>query len=103
MKVQDSNLTGTQGTAAPPAASGARQAALSAQSDARLGTGDNVQLSGFAGKLSATLATQASDRSAGVAALEKDYQAGRYTPDSVATSRALVTETIGLTSTGKGA
>lgn len=94
MKVLDTNLTGTSATAAPPSGSVTRQAGLTGAQPGKPGSGDRVEFSGFAGKLGSTLGAQSADRANRVAALARDYQAGRYQPDAPATSRALVSETL---------
>jgi len=94
MKVLDTNLTGTPAAAAPPAGSVTRQTGLTGAEPGKPASGDRVEFSGFAGKLGATLAAQSADRATRVAALSRDYQAGRYQPSSLATSRALVSETL---------
>jgi hypothetical protein len=94
MKVLDTNLTGTSAVAAPPAGSVTRQAGLTGAQTGKPGSGDSVELSGFAGKLGATLCAQSADRASRVAVLARDYQAGRYQPDALTTSRALVSETV---------
>ena len=101
MKVQDTNLTGTSGL--PPSGAATRQAGLAPPPAAKSGNGDRVELSGFAGKLGATLAAQSQDRAVRVAAIERNYQSGRYSADSNATSRALVTETVAATAADKEA
>jgi anti-sigma28 factor (negative regulator of flagellin synthesis) len=92
MKVQDTNLTGT--SALPASGGVTRQASVDAGASAKSAYGDRVELSGFAGKLGATLAAQSQDQSARVAALERSYQSGGYSVDAGATSRALVDETL---------
>jgi hypothetical protein len=94
MKVLDTNLTGTSAAAAPPAGSVTRPTGLTGAQPGKPASGDHVEFSGFAGKLGATLAAQSADRATRVVALARDYQAGRYQPDSLATSRALVSETL---------
>jgi len=94
MKVLDTNLTGTSAAAAPPAGHIATQTSLTGPLAGKPGSGDSVEFSGFAGKLGATLAAQSADRATRVTALARDYQAGRYQPDSLVTSRALVSETL---------
>ena len=103
MKVQDTTLTGTSALAAPPAGTVARPAGAGDTPAGRLGSGDRVEWSGFAGKLGATLAAQSADRAARVTALTRDYQAGRYKPDAQATSRAMVAETLDVTAGQKEA
>ena len=94
MKVLDSNLTGTSAAAAPPAGSVTRQTGLTGAQPGKTAGGDSVELSGFAGKLGATLAAQSANRTSRVAALARAYQSGNYQPDARATSRALVSETL---------
>jgi len=96
MKVQDTNLTGTSAAGAPPPGTITRPAGLPGLPSGQLGQGDRVEFSGFTGKLGAALAAQSADGAARVAALERDYQAGRYHPSAHDTSRALVTETLGV-------
>jgi hypothetical protein len=102
MKVLDTNLTGTPATAAPPAGSVTRQAGLTGAQPGKPGSGDSVEFSGVAGKVSATLSAQSADRANRVAALARDYQAGRYQPAAGATSRALVSETLAADSSESG-
>ena len=102
MKVLDTNLTGTSAAAAPPAGSVTRQTGLTGVKPGKTGGGDSVELSGFAGKLGATLAAQSAGRASRVAALARDYQAGSYQPDASATSRALVSETLAAGNSGNG-
>jgi len=94
MKVLDTNLMGTSAAAAPPAGSVTKQSGLTGTPAGTAGSGDRVEFSGFAGKLGATLAAQSAGRAARVMSLARDYQAGRYQTDSLATSRALVSETL---------
>lgn len=103
MKVQDSNLTGTSPAAANPPGSVARPTGFGASPAGKPGAGDRVEFSGIAGKLGATLAAQSAERARRVASLERAYQAGRYTTDAHAISRALVSETLGATAADKSA
>ena len=103
MKVQDTNLAGTAPSAAPPAGAVTPQSGLSRPHTGTLGSGDRVELSGFAGKLGATLAAQSGARAARVAALAVAYQSGRYRPDANATSHAIIQETLGASAAEKDA
>ena len=103
MKVQDTSLTGTSARAAPPAGGVARPAGADDTPAGKLSSGDRVEWSGFAGKLGATLAAQSAGRASRVAALTRDYQAGRYQPDAQATSHAMVAEMLDVTAGQKGA
>jgi anti-sigma28 factor (negative regulator of flagellin synthesis) len=61
-------------------------AAKSAQS------GDTVEFSAGLGQLSKAISSYGADRSRQVDALAALYQSGNYRPDSVATSRAMISE-----------
>jgi hypothetical protein len=54
--------------------------------------GDRVELSSTLGRLAQAIGTYANQRAERVQALANDYQAGRFRPNSHATSRALVAE-----------
>jgi len=56
--------------------------------------GDRVELSSTLGRLSQAIAAHGAQRADRVHALSTDYQAGRFRPNSVATSRAIVTEAL---------
>lgn len=56
--------------------------------------GDRVELSSTLGRLSQAIGTYADHRAERVQALASQYQAGRFRPDSQATSRALVAEAL---------
>ncbi len=103
MKVQDTNLTGTLPAAPAPSAAPARQSGLTALSSGSSADGDRVELSSFTGKLGAMLGAQAQGQAARVSAIERDYQAGRYSADAQQTSHALVQETLGTAAGEKGA
>src|SRR4051812_36455808 len=57
-------------------------------------SGDRVEFSGSLGRLSRTLSADNASRSSRVRALASQYQSGSYRPDSAATSRAMVRETL---------
>ena len=56
--------------------------------------GDRVELSTTLGRVSRVLSADGADHAARVQALEVQYQSGRYRVDSMATSRAMVAETM---------
>ena len=56
--------------------------------------GDRVELSSALGRLSQAISSYASQRAERIQALAGDYQAGRFRPNSLATSRALVGEAL---------
>ena len=97
MRIYDRNLTGTSAGEAARAqetlktGSGSSARSGSTQAD---GSGDRFELSSAAGLLSRTLSAFGSDRAGHVAALTKQYQAGNYQPDSLATSQGIVSETL---------
>jgi hypothetical protein len=97
MKVYDTNLTGAS------AAEAARTQDLqkldrtgSGKSSPSGGVGgaDSVELSGALGRLSQTLSTFHQDRASRVQALAAQYQSGNYRPDSLATSRAMISDAL---------
>jgi len=95
MRVYDRNLTGaaaaetgrTSETHGPDRAGGNSRSVAA-------GDGDRVELSGSLERLSRAVASDASGRAAKVQNIAAQYQTGRYQADSVATSRALVNETL---------
>ena len=97
MKIYDSNMSGVP-------ASGAQHTQETQRAD-RTGAGhassgvsaggDRVEFSGNLGRLSQTLASFQSDRSARVQALAAQYQSGTYQANSKVTSRAIVSEALG--------
>jgi hypothetical protein len=102
MRVYDVNLTG-----ASTAESGRTQ---ETQKSDRAGTGraggsgggangDRVEFSSALGRLSQALAASESQRAGRVQALATQYQSGNYRPDSIATSKGMVSE--GLAAGGK--
>jgi anti-sigma28 factor (negative regulator of flagellin synthesis) len=56
---------------------------------------DRVELSGFAGRVSQVLATDAGSRAQRVAQLAAAVRSGAYQVDSAAVSRAIVSQAIG--------
>ena len=57
--------------------------------------GDRIELSSTLGRLSQAIAANGVQRADRVQALTADYQNGRFHPDPVATSRAMITEALG--------
>ena len=98
MKINDLNLTGANAAETGRAQEAQRaERGDSATSSAGKGTGwgDRVELSDGLGRLSKAIGIDVSQRTAMVDRLAADYQAGRYVPDSVATSRGMVSEALG--------
>ena len=95
MRVYDNNLTST--TAAQTGRS--QEVQRTGNQNARTsgsgsGSEDRVELSGALGRLSQAMAAFGSSRSSHVRALAAQYQSGNYKPDSLATSRGLVSEAL---------
>ncbi|HMD70786.1 MAG TPA: flagellar biosynthesis anti-sigma factor FlgM [Bryobacteraceae bacterium] len=96
MRIDDRNLTTV------PAESGRAQEAqrvgredgLRSDSGTGSGSGDQVELSSTLGSLSRALAAYGSSRQSQVAALAAQYQSGKYQPDSMATSRGMISEAL---------
>ena len=57
-------------------------------------TGDNVELSGLAGKLSEVVSSDSPQRTARVEQLARLYAAGSYQPQSAGASRGMVAEAL---------
>jgi hypothetical protein len=96
MRVYDTNLTGTS-AAETGRAQETQKIERGTQSQAsRMGGAgsDRVELSGALGRLSQTLSSFQQDRASRVQALAAEYQSGRYRPDSMATSGAMVSEAV---------
>jgi|SRR5579872_354875 len=99
MKVDDANLISSSLAASPPQASSAvaRDAAARKAATAEGNSGDRVQLSNLTGRLGQVLAGQSQERTRRIDALTRDYQTGKYAPNALESSRALVQETLGAT------
>jgi hypothetical protein len=97
MKIYDRDLTGTAA-----AESGRSQETQKADRGAGTpssvpggGSGDRVELSSALASVSRALSSYQTDRAGTVQALAVQFQAGRYQPDSLATSRGMVAEALG--------
>ena len=96
MRIDDRNLTSV------PAESGrtqetqryGREDGLRSSSGTASGGGDQVEFSSTLGSLSRAMAAYGSGREGQVAALAAQYNAGNYQPDSLATSRKMVSEAL---------
>jgi hypothetical protein len=96
MRVYDTNLTGTS-AAETARAHETQRTERGGQSGATRTGGagsDHVEFSGALGRLSQTLSDFQQSRADRVQALADLYQSGKYHPDSVATSKAMVSETL---------
>jgi len=95
MKVYENNFAGIT-----PAETGRTQETQKpdwSQTD-RTGAGnrseDHVELSSTLGHLSRAMASYGSSRASHVQALAAEYQSGSYSPDSLATSRGIISEAL---------
>jgi anti-sigma28 factor (negative regulator of flagellin synthesis) len=98
MRVNDLNLTGT--SAAPSGATQeAKQTARGSSAAAGLtnsgSSGDRIEFSNTLTSLSSAMSSYGTDRAAKVQALAAQYRSGNYRPDSLATSRGMVSEALG--------
>src|SRR5258707_1322909 len=98
MKIYDTNLTGTSASETGRAQETQKlNRAVTGKTPTRGGVDgstDRVEFSGTLSRLSRALATFESSRAGRVQALAADYQKGNYKPDSVATSKGLVSEAL---------
>ena len=93
MRIHDPNLTGASAAAsgAPETqrSGGARGAAAANGIRA-----DRVEISGAVGSIARALTSNAADRAGRVRELTAQYQGGRFQPDPVATSRAIIADAL---------
>ncbi|MEO8592502.1 MAG: flagellar biosynthesis anti-sigma factor FlgM [Candidatus Solibacter sp.] len=97
MKIYDQNPIGTtasQTGRAQEAQNTGRTDSSRASNSSSDSSGDHVEFSGNLSSLSRTLGSFAASRANRVQALAEQYQAGRYTPNTTATSRGLVSELL---------
>jgi hypothetical protein len=97
MKIYDSNLTGTSaaqsGRTHESVKIGRDQSTRSTGS--RPGEGsDRVEISSTLGRLSRALDTSSTERASRTQALAAQYSSGKYSAESKATSRAIVSEVL---------
>ena len=100
MRVYDLNLTSTSAAATGRAQETQRadQAASSrAGGSGTAASGDRVEFSSTLGRISQALAADGSDRASRVQALAAQYRSGQYQPDSMATSRGMISEALAAT------
>ena len=97
MRTYDVNLTGSSAAGSgraqeaqrPDRAGGARPDAAGAHA-----AGDRVEFSSTLGRLSQAMLADGSARASRVQALAAQYESGTYRPDTVATSRGIVSEAL---------
>jgi len=97
MRVYDVNLTSTsaaQSGRAQETQKADRAGSGRAGGSGTAGNGDRVEFSSTLGRLSQALAADGSDRASRVQALAAQYQSGQYQPDSLATSRGMISEAL---------
>ena len=93
MRVDEHNLNGNDraSSTASRAAESQRIQVDTSRSSGAAGafSGDRVDLSGLAGRISQTMQSLASQSAQRVSQLQKEFRAGRYQPDAQQLSRAL--------------
>ena len=101
MKIYDRNLTGTSapesGRALELLKTGGATAAKSGRTSSgtgNIGSNDSVEFSGALGSLARLLSVSDTSRSTRVQKLTVQYQSGRYRPDSMATSKDIISESL---------
>jgi len=96
MRVYDTNLTGTSAAETGRSQETQKIERSGHGGQSRIGGSgsDHVELSGTLGRLSQALSTFQQDRASHVQALASLYQSGKYRPDSMATSRGMVSEAL---------
>jgi hypothetical protein len=94
MRVYDRNLTGAAAAETSRTETHGPDRADGRSRNVAAGDGDRVELSGSFERISRAVASDASGRAEKVQQIASQYESGRYQADSVATSRALVNETI---------
>jgi len=83
MRVNEQSLTDQLSSAASRAAESQRiQVDTAASAGAAAASGDRVDLSGVAGRISQSMQALAAQTAQRVGQLQKDFQAGRYQPDA---------------------
>ena len=99
MRIYDVNLTGTsaaessraQETQRSGTAGGGRTGGTGAN-----GTGDRVEFSSTMGSLAQAMSADGSAREGRVQALATQYQSGSYQPNSVGSSKGMVSEALAM-------
>ena len=97
MRIHDLNLTGTQA-----AESGRAQEAQRAERDGGMGgmaggreaSADHIEFSDTLNSLGRAMSAYSSDRAAKVQALAAQYRSGAYSANSMATSRAMIADSL---------
>ena len=94
MRIDDRNLNPASAPQSGAVSEASRVNASSAQISESAG-GDRSEISNLVDRVSQSLAGQAAARAQHLAKVAKEYAAGRYSMDSMATSRALIGATLG--------
>jgi hypothetical protein len=94
IRIDDRNLNPTSAPQSGAASETSRSNASGAQISESAG-GDRSEISSLAGRVSQALAGQSAARAQHLAKVAKEFSAGRYSLDSITTSRALIGATLG--------
>jgi hypothetical protein len=96
MKIQNRTTSGPSGaqSGGPGEIQKAGQSSSGTASASGPAEGDRIELSSMLGRLSEAISTYANSRAERVQALMNEYEAGRFQPNSQATSRALITAAL---------
>ena len=95
MRIHDQNLTGATGAEMGRAQETQRSSQTgTAESSRGAQSGDRVEFSSTLGLLARAISTDTAGRANRVQTLASLYQSGGYRSDSVATSRAMVTDAL---------
>ncbi len=94
MRIIDNNQTGASLPARTERAGQVQPAGSTGAGRVKGAAGDQVELSGFAGKISASLKADASSHADRVRSIAEAVRSGSYKVDSMAVSKALVSQAI---------
>ena len=97
MRIYDVNLTGSSAAESGRAQETQRSDRAGATRTAGAGgsgSSDRVEFSSTLGRLSEAMSADGSARASRVQALAAQYQSGSYRPDSLATSKGMVSEAL---------
>jgi hypothetical protein len=95
MRISSSELTGVTGPESTAAQGAQRTGPGETVETQGAQAGDRVEFSSGLGRLASAISTYGANRAAQVRQLAALYQSGGYQPDSMATSRAMITEALG--------
>jgi flagellar biosynthesis anti-sigma factor FlgM len=95
MRIYDRDLTGTASAESGRSQETQKASTTSSSSQSGGGSGDRVELSSGLASVSRALATDGSNRASKVQQLAAQFQAGTYSPDSMAISQGMVAQALG--------